>query len=95
MLGFHAVVVADYAAGFGPELVGCGGELGEKGEFGTVEHDVEDVGVVVEGVEAVGVGVDDGGEDGFGFVVVFGMVVEEGALGFEEVGGWEDFGELV
>lgn len=39
----------------------------------------------------MGGGVDDGGEEGFGFFVVFGVVVEEGALGEEVVGCGECF----
>ena len=70
VLGFERVVVADDAAGFGAEFVGCGGELGDEGEFGAGGHDIEDVGVVVEGVDAVRVGVEDVGEDGFRFVEV-------------------------
>lgn len=58
MLAFERVVVSNYAAGFGPEFVGCGGELGEEGQFGAVGHYVEDVGVVVEAVDAVWVGLD-------------------------------------
>ena len=65
VLRFEAVVVSDDAASFGAEFVGLGGELGEEGEFGPGRHDVEDVGVVVEGVEAVRRRVDDGGEDAF------------------------------
>ena len=60
MLGFERVVVADDATGFGAEFVGRGGELGKEGEFWAGGHDVKDVGVVVERVDAVGVGVDDG-----------------------------------
>jgi len=74
VLRFEAVVVADHAACFGAEFVGCGGELGEEGEFGAGGHDVEDVGVVVEGVDAVRVVVHEGGEDGFGFVEVWRLV---------------------
>lgn len=91
VLGFEGVVVADDAAGFRAEFVGGCGELGEEGEFGAGAHDVQDVGVVVEGVEAVGGGLDDGGEDGFGFFEVFGVVVEEGALGEEVLGCGEYF----
>ena len=58
MLAFEGIVVSDYAAGFGPEFVGCGGELGEEGQFGAVGHYVEDIGVVVERVDAVRVGLD-------------------------------------
>ena len=67
----------------------------EEGEFGAVGHDVEDVGVVVHAVEAVRVFVEEGGEDGFGFVEVFGVVEEEGALGFEERGSGEEGFEFV
>lgn len=83
VLAFEAVVVADDAAGFWAELVSSGGELGDEAEFGTALHDVEDVGVVVETVEAVRVGFEEGVEDGFGFVEVAGVVEEEGALGFK------------
>ena len=37
----------------------------------------------------------DGRKDGFGFIVVFGMVVEKGTLSLEELGCGEDLGELV
>ena len=36
VLGFERVVVADDAACFGTELVGGGGQLGEKGELWTI-----------------------------------------------------------
>ena len=55
VLGFQRVVISDYAACFGPEFVGSGGDLGEEGEFGAGGHYVEDVGVGVEGVDAVGI----------------------------------------
>ena len=71
VLGFERVVVADDAAGFGAELVGRGSELGNEGELGASGHDVEDVGVVVEGVDAVGIRVEDVREDGFRFVEVY------------------------
>lgn len=58
MFGFEGVVVADHAAGFRTEFVGGRGELGEEGEFGPVGHDVEDVRIVVEGVDAVRVVMD-------------------------------------
>ena len=73
MLGFQGVIVSDDATGFGAELVGCGRELGEEGEFGPGAHDVEDVAVVVERVDAVWVGVEEGREDRFCFVQVCGM----------------------
>lgn len=74
VLGFEGVVVADDAAGFGAKFVGGSGELGEEGEFGAGPHDEEEVGVVVEGVDAVGVVVDDCGEEGVGVVEVCGRV---------------------
>ena len=86
MLGFHAVIVSDYDAGFGAEEVRGGGELGEEGDFGSVALDVEGVGVEVEGVEAVGVRVDDGVENGFCFGGLVRVEVEKAALG-EEIGG--------
>ncbi len=94
VLGFEGVVVADDAAGFGAEFVGGCGELGEEGEFGPGGHDVQHVGVVVQGVEAVRGGVDEGGEDGFGFFEIFGVVVEECALGEEVLGCGEHFQEV-
>ena len=63
VLRFQAVVVSDHAACFGPELVGCAGEVREEGEFGPCGHDVEDVGVVVESVDPVRGALEDGGED--------------------------------
>lgn len=51
---------------------------------------------MVQGVEAVRVPLDEEGEDGRGFVVRFGVIVQQGALGEEECGGGEDaeeFGE--
>lgn len=74
VFGFQRVVVSDDAAGFRAELVRGGGELGEEGEFGAGTHDEEEVGVVVEGVDAVRVGVDDCGEEGVGVVEVCGRV---------------------
>lgn len=96
VLGFQAVVVADDAACFRAELVRRGGELREEGEPRPVRHDVQHVGVVVQGVEAVRVPLDEEGEDGRGFVVRFGVIVQQGALGEEECRGREDaeeFGE--
>lgn len=94
MLAFEAVVVADDAAGFGAEFVGAGCELGDEAEFRAALHDVEDVGVVVEGVEAVRVGFDEGVEDSFGFFEIAGVVVEESAGGVEEGRGGEDAEEI-
>ncbi len=68
MLGFEGVVVPYYAACFGPEFVRRCCQLGEEAEFRTQRHYVQDVAVVVECIEAVGVVVEELGEDGFGFV---------------------------
>ena len=74
VLGFQRVVVADDAAGFGAEFVGCSGELGKEGEFGTGGHDVENIGVVVERIDAVRISVNNGGEDGFRLVEVYEVI---------------------
>ena len=94
MLRPKRVVVADDATGFGTELVGLGSELGKEGEFGSILQHVQDVAVVVEAIEAVGVRGEEGAEDGFGLVKVLGVVVEEGALGLEEGRGWKDGEDL-
>lgn len=44
------VVVTYHHAGFWAEFVDRGAKMCEKGEFRTEIHDVEDVGVVIEGV---------------------------------------------
>ena len=78
MLGFQAVVVSDDATGFRAEFIGFSGELGEEGQFRAGAHDEEEVGVVVKGVYAVGIGLDDSGEDGVCFFKVysgFGLVM--------------------
>lgn len=45
---------------------------------------------MVQGVEAVWMGCDEGGEEGGGFFEVLCVVVQEGALGEEEDGSGED-----
>ena len=94
VLRLQRVVVADDAAGFGPEFVGLGGELGEEGELWPVLEHVQYVAVGVEVIEPVGVRGEEAAEDGFGFVKIFGVGVEEGTLGVEEGRGREDVEDL-
>lgn len=74
MLGLQAVIVAYHAAGFRPELVRRSGELSEKGESGARGHYVENVGVDVKIIETVRMGLEERGEDAFGFVEIWGKV---------------------
>ena len=69
--------------------------MGQEGEFWSHVHYVEDVGVVVEGVEAVRVEGEEAAEVLLGGDEVFGVVGEEGVAGEEEGGGGEDAEELV
>ena len=64
------MIVANYAAGFGAEFIGSGGGLGEKGKAWARGHDIKNVGIGVERVEAVGVDLEEGPEDARGFVKI-------------------------
>ena len=50
---------------------------------------------MVEGFKAVGIGLDEGGEDGFRFFIVLSMIEEQGTLGLEVVRGRERFEQFV
>lgn len=89
------VVVPDDDAGFRAELVGGGAEVRKEGELGAQGHDVEDVGVVVEGVEAVGVEGKEAREVRLGGYEVFGVIGEESEARQEEGRGGEDAQKLV
>jgi hypothetical protein len=66
--------------------------MGKEGEFRSVGHDVKDVAVVVECVEAVGVGSENFLEESCGRVEVFAVVMEEGEFCLKEGACWEGFG---
>jgi len=90
VLALERVVVAYYAAGFRPEFISCARELSYEAKFWPSFHYVQDVGVVIQTVEAVWICFHDRVEDCLCFVEFPGMVVKKCTLGFQEGGGRED-----
>lgn len=94
MLRGEGIVVSNYTAGFWPEFISGGGELSNVCEFGSALHDVEDVGVVIKGVESMRIGLCKGIKNRLGLFKVASMVMEKSSLCLEPRGAREEVQEV-